>query len=303
MATAVFLHAHPDDESISTGGTMLLAAAAGHRVVLVCATDGGRGEAPGIEPGHWSPELAAMREAEVRAAGRILGAQRVEMLGYADSGMVGDPGNLDPDCFWQADVSEAGARLAEILRDERADLLTCYDGQGTYGHPDHIQVHRVGVNAAELAGVNLVFEATIDRDHLQQMMKQWTESEPASASPDGDSASARVDAGEASKGEDADSLNEAIRSTLTDSEIAEFEEGKFGVEAARITHRIDVRAVAEQKREAMRSHSSQIPPDSFFLTLPAEAFEWAFGTEWYIQRDRVPNGTMATDLFASLQEP
>ena len=96
--------------------------------------------------------------------------QRVEFLGYHDSGMMGTPENDLPDAFWQADVEEAAERLAKILREEDADILTVYDSDGDYGHPDHIQVHRVGLRAAELAGTPRVFEATMNRDHLKRAM-------------------------------------------------------------------------------------------------------------------------------------
>ena len=114
MATLVCFHAHPDDEAIATGGVMAQAAAAGHRVVLVVATRGEVGEvAPGfLEPGE---ELWERRVAEVTAAASILGAARLEFLGYRDSGMVGTSDNDDPSCFWQAGVDDAAGKLAAIL--------------------------------------------------------------------------------------------------------------------------------------------------------------------------------------------
>ena len=305
MATAVFFHAHPDDEAIATGGTMLLLARAGHRVVVVCATDGARGRpaAPegsgddlagtgddpiargdGLAAPEWSSadpagdgtDLAAVREAELRAAARILGARRVEMLGYADSGMDGDPSNDDPECFWQADVEEAAAKLAAILAEEGADLLTCYDDQGTYGHPDHIQVHRVGVRAAELAGVGLVYESTVDRDHF------------AAAMP-------KMRAMMADLGLD-DGMDDDEQAEIQ----AEIDAGSLGVDSASITHRVDVSAAAAEKRAAMAAHASQIPADSFFLQLPPDAFALAFGVEWYRRRDPGPGTPAGADLLASL---
>lgn len=303
MATAVFFHAHPDDEAIATGGTMLLLARAGHRVVLVCATDGARGRPAGPQGLGGDPSdegarrvddldgggagrgddldgdgagLAAVREAELRASARILGAHRVEMLGYADSGMDEDPSNDDPECFWQADVSEAAARLAAVLAEEGADLLTCYDEGGTYGHPDHVQVHRVGVRAAELAGVGLVYESTVDRDHF------------AAAIP-------RVRAMVADLGLD-DGMDDDEQSEIQ----AEIDAGRLGVDSASVTHRVDVSSAAAEKREAMAAHASQIPADSFFLRLPPDAFALAFGVEWYRLRDPSPGGPTGADLLASL---
>lgn len=95
--------------------------------------------------------MAERRVGELAESARILGVARLELLGYRDSGMAGTPANEDPACFWQAPVEEAAARLARILAEERADVLTVYDEHGTYGHPDHVHVHRVGVRAAELA--------------------------------------------------------------------------------------------------------------------------------------------------------
>ena len=278
MATAVFFHAHPDDEALSTGGTMLLASQAGHRVVLVCATDGAQGETPGLD-GSEAPtgeDLATIREAELREAADLLGVHRLVMLGYGDSGMRGDPANEDPDCFWQADVEEAATVLAAILEQERADLITCYDANGTYGHPDHVMVHRVGVRAAELAGVGLVYEATLHRDHFRAAMKELMRM----AAEAGLDPSAEQDQAEFE---------------------AELDEGSIGVEGARITHHIDVRTALDRKRAALRAHASQIPADSFLVSLPDEAFDLAMGTEWFIRRGRAAGDPPATDLFESLQ--
>ncbi|MYH43230.1 MAG: GlcNAc-PI de-N-acetylase [Acidimicrobiaceae bacterium] len=277
MATAVFFHAHPDDEALSTGGTMLLASDAGHRVVLVCATDGSRGETPGLDDGQEleAEGLAEMREAELHTAAGLLGVHRVVMLGYRDSGMAGDPANEDPECFWQADDGEAAERLAEVLSEEQADLLTCYDANGIYGHPDHIKVHRVGVRAAELAGVDLVYEATLNREHFRSTMKELM----------------RMAA-------------EAGLDTIRERDQAEFEaeldDGTIGVDSARITHHIDVSAALDAKRAAIRAHVSQIPADSFFVALPDEAFALVLGTEWFIRRGAAGGDATSTDLFAAL---
>jgi LmbE family N-acetylglucosaminyl deacetylase len=166
MATLVCFHAHPDDEAIATGGVMAAAADAGHRVVLVLATRGEHGEVDDGVLGE-GETLAERRVLEVHAAAEILGVARVAFLDYVDSGMVGTPTNDEPGSFWSSDVEEAAQRLASVLREEQADVLTVYDAHGGYGHPDHIQVHRVGVRAAELAGTARVYEATMNRDHLK----------------------------------------------------------------------------------------------------------------------------------------
>ena len=144
VGTLVCFHAHPDDESITTGGVMAREAAAGRRVVLVVATSGELGE---VDDGFLDPgeTLGERRAAELARAAEILGIAKVEFLGYHDSGMAGLPENDAPESFWSADVEEAAQRLAAILVGEDAEVLTVYDVNGGYGHPDHIQVHRVGV--------------------------------------------------------------------------------------------------------------------------------------------------------------
>lgn len=156
MATVVAFHAHPDDEVILTGGTLARAAKAGHRVVVVTATDG-----------HMDGEHPARLD-ELRASTSILGVHRVECLGYADSGYGPEfypdpPGRVR---FGRADRDEAAHKLAAILRAEDADLLLSYQPNGGYGHRDHVQVHHVGKRAAELAGTPRVLEATMPRELL-----------------------------------------------------------------------------------------------------------------------------------------
>ena len=269
MATVVFFHAHPDDESIATGGTMAKLAAEGHRVVLVVATRGEHGE---VAEGFLAPgeELWQRREKETEASGRALGIARGEFLGYVDSGMIGTPENDAPESFWQADIDEAAERMAKILREESADVLTIYDDNGNYGHPDHIQVHRVGVRAAELAGVARVYESTLDRDYFQDLMKRAKEL-------------GMPDLPDAEEGGDA-------------AEAAEFEMGKPGHQ---ITTRVDVREFLDLKRRSMQAHRSQIAETSFFLAMPPEAFEATWGTEFYIRRD-VPEGTTEDSLVDGL---
>jgi LmbE family N-acetylglucosaminyl deacetylase len=259
MATLVCFHAHPDDEAIATAGTMAKAAASGHRVVLVVATKGERGEVP---DGFLDPDepLWQRRVQEVEAAAKVVGVDRVEYLGYVDSGMDGTPENNDPDCFWQADKEEAAARLASILRDEQADVLTIYDENGNYGHPDHIQVHRVGARAAELAGTFKVYEATLDRDYIIGLMKE-AKAQGVAEVPD----------------------------------IPE-EEFTMGMPSEAITTRVDVHSFLDRKRDAMKAHASQISETSFFLSMPPDAFAAAWGTECYILRG-APPGTAETDLF------
>ncbi len=245
MGTLVTFHAHPDDECIATGGVMAKAVKEGHRVVLVVATRGEHGE---VADGFLGDDetLAARREVETQAAAEALGIHRVEFLGYVDSGMMGTPENDLPGSFWTADVDEAAARLAAILTEEQADVLTCYDDIGGYGHPDHIQVHRVGMRAGELAGTPKVFQSTINRDHLVALMRQMPRDEGV--------------------------------------ELPDFESDPgFGKPASEITCVVDVSDFLAQKRAAMRAHASQIPEEHFMLSMPDEAFAAAFGQEWFIR--------------------
>jgi len=171
VGTIVSFHAHPDDEAIASGGTLARAAAAGHRVVLVFATRGELGEpVPGVlEPGE---QLAMRRSAECYTSAAALGAKRVEFLGFTDSGMMGEPSNEAPFCFWQADVEYAARTLAVLLDQEEPDVLTIYDDNGVYGHPDHIQVHRVGKRAGELSAVPVVAQGTVNRDWMQRGFRE-----------------------------------------------------------------------------------------------------------------------------------
>jgi LmbE family N-acetylglucosaminyl deacetylase len=253
MGTLVCFHAHPDDESISTGGTIARAVAEGHRVVLVVATNGDHGEVPDdLAPGE---TLVDRRRAETQASAEVLGVHRVVWLGYADSGMTGWPQNEFEGSFFQAPLDEAAERLAAVLRDERADVLTTYDWHGNYGHPDHIKVHQVGHRAAELAGTPAVFEATMNRDEMVRFF-EMAKAEGGSGGPEG---------------EDWDPNGPA-------------DDGNpMGTPEAEITHRIDVSPYVLQKRESIRCHKSQITDAGFFSTMPDEQFAFAFGHEWFIK--------------------
>ncbi len=267
MGTIVSFHAHPDDESIGSAGTLARAAAEGHRVVLVFATRGELGEpVPGVlGPGE---QLAVRRSAECYASAAAIGAKRVEFLGYTDSGMMGEESNSAPFCFWQADVAHAARRLAVILDEEEPDILTVYDDNGGYGHPDHIQVHRVGMRAAELSAVPVVAQHTINRDWMIRGMRGMAESGEL---PDG-------------------------------WQPPNFEEPTFGKPESEITHRVDAVDFVDQKRASMRAHASQMGPEHFMLTMPDAMFAMGMGVEFYIV-DPEPSPAAGADLFAELFTP
>jgi|TARA_B110000914_G_scaffold109513_1_gene95929 LmbE family N-acetylglucosaminyl deacetylase len=268
VATVVFLHAHPDDEALATGGTMARMADEGHRVVLVVATSGEEGEpVPGVLATGES--LGDRRVAELAEAAEILGVERLVNLGYRDSGMVGEDANGRPDCFWQADVDEAAAYLASALADEAPDVLVVYDPDGGYGHPDHIQVHRVGHRWAEMADIDRVRWVTMNRDAIRTSIE--------AALADEDSWSD-------------DGMLEQRRDRA--------ESESFGMPDAEITHAIDVSTVIGRKRAAIAAHASQIAPESFFLAMPDEQFASAFGTEWFVDPGNPRRGgPQRTDLL------
>ena len=252
MSTLVCFHAHPDDECIRTAGVMAAAAEAGHRVVLVVATGGELGEAP--EDLADGETLTDRRRAETMKSAEVLGVSRVEWLGFHDSGMAGWEQNDAPGSFWGADVDEAAARLAALLTEEAADVLTVYDSNGDYGHPDHIQVHRVGHRAAEKAGTPVVYEVTFNREASVSMLK------------------AAIERGDV-KPEDVPEL---------EGDLA------FGMPEAILTTAVDVRAWIDHKRRCLASHASQSTDTSFMLDMPTESFAAFFGTEWFIRKGAPP---------------
>ena len=256
MATLVCFHAHPDDEAMSTGGSIARASADGHRVVLVVATNGEHGERPDdLGPGE---SLVERRRAETAASAAALGVARIVWLGYEDSGMTGWAQNESPGSFLQADVDEAASRLADVLVEEAADVVTVYDWHGNYGHPDHIKVHHVGHRAAELAGTPRVFEATINRDEVIRFVEAARERGDGLTAPGG--------------ADDFDPTGPA-------------DDGNpLGMAEAEITLAVDVSAFVAQKRASLACHRSQVTDTSFFLQMPDEVFAVAFGTEWFIEK-------------------
>ncbi len=258
MATVAFLHAHPDDEAIVTGGTMASLAAGGHRVVLLTATGGELGEFPPdlLVPGE---TLAVRRAAELDAAAAVLGVARLERLGYLDSGMAGTPGNSDPDCFARADTEAAATRVAAVLAEERADVVVVYDEHGNYGHPDHVKAHEVGMRAAELAGTERVYLMTHNRDFLRSLL----------------------------------SLAADLGIHVDEDRLAMLD--VLGEPERRITTRVDVTGHIGAKAAAMRAHASQIGETAFYLSLPDDVFAMVWGSEWYIRVRGTPGPVSEDD--------
>lgn len=271
--TLMAVHAHPDDEATSTGGTLARYAAEGVRTVLVVCTDGAQGDGPGGikpgEPGHDPAAVAQQRRAELEASCAALKVAAVEMLGYADSGMMGWPTNDAPRAFWRTPVAEAAGRLAELMEQYRPDVVVTYDGNGFYGHPDHIQAHRVTMAAAEQTGIPAkVYWTTMPRSALpefaaamRELGADWDEAdgEPATAEPE------------------------------------------IGLPDEQITTWIDVSAHLDEKHEAFQAHASQVD-NIIFLRLPDDLFARFMSTETYLRvRDRTGAPTPERDLFAGLR--
>ena len=266
--TLVAFHAHPDDEALLTGGTLAKAAAEGHRVVLVTATAGEQGlAAPDDGRGTL---LASTRTRELEQSARALGVTRLVMLGHPDSGLHLDGRPV----FATLDVEQAATELAALLADEHADVLTVYDRNGGYGHPDHVQVHRVGLRAAELAGTPVVLQATVSARPFRAALRLL--------------------------GPLAGWLG--LAAPLGTREVY--------ATRGEITHRIDVRAHLAEKRAALRAHATQQRADggpralASLLRLPGPLFALVFGREWYIESRRQterPLGRLCADVFASLR--
>jgi len=211
--------------------------------------------------------LASYRRSELERSAEVLGVARVVRFGFKDSGSTGPPADGG---FSTLPVGEAAAPLVELLREERADALTIYDPAGGYGHPDHVQVHAAGTYAAARAGTPLVLEATIDRRLIQRLVR----------------------------------VVEAIPGVLPAVRAADYNHA-YSPSAA-ITHRIDVRAFADQKRQSFQAHASQASSDdgartlALLLKLPRWMFRLMLGQEWYVEPGRTP-GVPLDDLFATLR--
>jgi LmbE family N-acetylglucosaminyl deacetylase len=243
VRTLVFCHAHPDDEALLTAGTMAKAVAAGHRVVLVMATDGAAGLATSA-----IDDLAAARSQELATSAQILGVHRVVNLGYADSGLDA----CAPNGFANMPIDMIGEQIAQIVREEGANILVGYDPSGGYGHPDHIQVHRAARIAAQLTGIQL-FEATLPREPIAR------------------------------------AVHLAARFRLAPDDFDPHEFDRAWTPRARITHRVNVRDHLAAKRAAQAAHASQASADDGVRTLqvlgklPPALARALLGTEYYVE--------------------
>ena len=264
----LLVHAHPDDESIFTGATMARYAAEGARVTLVTCTLGEMGEVIPPDLRHLLPdELGQHRAAELDRACAALGVADHRFLGgagrYRDSGMMGLPDNDDPRCFWQADAGEAAAALAKVIGEVEPGAIVTYDADGFYGHPDHIQAHRVTARAGELAGsAAALYAVVMPRSVLERAVELPEDSW-------------------------------FIRATDLSSSVPD----------DAVTTEIDAAAYLGAKREAMRAHETQVTVDGGYFALSNEIGQRILGTEYYTRLagpagDRGPRGARDRDLFA-----
>lgn len=282
----LFVHAHPDDEAIGTGATMAHYAAAGARVTLVTCTLGEEGEIHVPELAQLEPaqadQLGGYRLVELRAACAALGVTDHRFLGgagrYRDSGMMGTPANEHPRCFWRADLDEAALHLIEVMRETQPQVLVTYDPNGFYGHPDHIQAHRVAMRAAELApqhGVGApkkIYWTAMPLSVLKAGIEAFAESE-----------------------------NNPFAG------ITDVEEFPFGTPDEQIAASIDASDQHDAKVAAMRAHATQIPANSWLYSIAGNFGQEFMGIEHYTLAigERGPaKGPYGweDDLFAGLRE-
>ena len=263
--TFLAVHAHPDDEASSSGGLYRLLADQGVRTVLVTCTNGECGDAPdGAKPDashHDGDEVAAIRAVELDNAVKILGISRLVRLGYRDSGMKGWPQNDDPESFWATPVEVAAAKLADILIAERPQVIMTYNAHGFYGHPDHIQAHRITLAALEMIDYEptLYFNA-IPASVMVHWRARWEQEDRERA--------------------EADAAKGIVREPeVPDPDEEEFEMGTPDDEISAI---IDIGDVTGAKFDALEAHVSQIA-DSFWMKMGRERFMEIMRTEWFVR--------------------
>jgi LmbE family N-acetylglucosaminyl deacetylase len=309
VPTLMTVHAHPDDETIGTGGTMAKALDAGRRVVLVTCTRGEMGEI--VDADMDTPDnhrrLGEIRAGELERAMGILGVTEWENLGYHDSDMMGRPGNVDPRSFWQADLDEAARRLVWMIRRYQPDVITTYNEFGGYGHPDHIRTHDVAVRAFPRAGDSAWYPEQLAPEHGgsgpsidEGGLAPWT---PAKLYEQAIPASVRDAIGQ--RMAELDKPNPwAPPPDATSEQVAEFEafQAKMLVPDESVTTWIDVSgAPLKRKWNAMRQHVTQIADDFVLVVDGLDGWRRYWSREAFILREStVDTPKPEDDLFAGL---
>jgi N-acetyl-1-D-myo-inositol-2-amino-2-deoxy-alpha-D-glucopyranoside deacetylase len=289
----LFVHAHPDDETINNGATMARYAAEGAQVTLLTCTLGEEGEVLVPElaqlAADQADQLGGFRIGELAAAMAALGVSDWRFLGgpgrYRDSGMIGTEANTKPRAFWNADLDDAVAHAVAVVREIRPQVLVTYDENGGYGHPDHIQAHRVA-----MAGV----DASADPGYRPDLGPAWQVAKvywcctPRSVLREG--AELMASLGEASPFE----------------QLGEIEDIPFAVPDELVSAAVDGRGHAAAKDAAMRAHATQITVDGPFFALSNYFGQEVLGVEHYrlVRGERGPAGAgphgWEDDLFAGV---
>ncbi|REE96018.1 N-acetyl-1-D-myo-inositol-2-amino-2-deoxy-alpha-D-glucopyranoside deacetylase [Thermomonospora umbrina] len=276
----LFVHAHPDDEAIGTGATMAAYAAEGAHVCLVTCTLGEEGEIVPDELRHLASDkedrLGEFRIGELAEACAALGVTDHRFLGgpgrWRDSGMMGAPTNDDPRCFWRADVDEAAAPLADVIREVRPQVLVTYDEHGHYGHPDHIQAHRVSLRACELAASPA--GSVSGHGDPWRVAKFYATATPRTVL--------------------ARSMALMRESRHPFERVSGIDQLGYGVPDGQVTTVVDARAHLPAKLAALRAHRTQITvaaeDQGPFFALSNNIGQQAFGAEYYtlLDGDRGP---------------
>jgi LmbE family N-acetylglucosaminyl deacetylase len=309
IPTLMTVHAHPDDETIGTGGTMAKAVAAGRRVILITGTRGEMGEI--VVPDMDTPEnhrrLGEIRMVELERAMHVLAVTEWENLGYHDSDMMGRSGNHDPRSFWQADLDEAARRLVWMIRRFQPDVITTYNEFGGYGHPDHIRVHDVTVRAHPRAGDPSWYPEQLAPDHggtgpttEEGGLAPWA---PSKLYEQAIPASVR-NAMRDRMAELGKPNPWAPPEDATPEQLAEFEafQARMLVPDESITTWIDISGdPLERKWDAIHEHVTQMADDSFFMAFGLDGWRESWSKEAYILREStVVTEKPEDDLFDGL---
>jgi len=283
--TLLTVHAHPDDETISTGGVMARYAGEGIRVVCVTCTGGEYGEivVPELDTPDNHARLAEIRREELSRALARLGPIESRMLGYFDSGMMGTPENELPGSFWTSDFDEAVERLLAIVRDVQPQVIVGYNDFGGYGHPDHIRAGLIAKaaferSAADVDGPLKLYETASSNRRRDEVMKRAAERGVKSWWEPGEDE--------------------------TDDERREREDHLARMMAAQgpVTTVIDVADYIDAKYAALGEHVTQLPRDGFFLALTADDWRELMPTEEFtLKVSRVGVSLPEDDLFAGLR--
>jgi LmbE family N-acetylglucosaminyl deacetylase len=301
----LLVHAHPDDEAFATGGLIARAVAEGHRVDLVTCTGGEEGEIhdPTLDYDEAFPRLREIREAELRCSlaklrGPYPGELELHLLGYRDSGMMGTEANERPESFWKSDLDEATRRLVRIVRAVRPAVMVTYDPNGNYGHPDHINAHRVAgaawdaaadpdryPDAGEPHAVEKFYEIAFNRDRWFALMKEMSQRGIPLPWDFGTDELAADSPAPASADHDPDELYPANVDALrqVEEKLAAGEEvDDFGMPEERISTIVDVSGHALAKRACMDCHKTQRQDMGWLLDLPDDLAARAISPEHFV---------------------